>query len=260
MRNGICSFCAALFASALTLASCSKQNPPAASGEPLIISVAASTQDLVDALAKEFSAEGKIQIKVNPGPSNGLATQILEGAPADLFLSASPQWAEEVRKGGQAEEMKNLLTNRLVMVVPKDNPGHVREPIDLLSPSVKKVALAGENVPAGMYADQALTKLELQKKLTDEGKIVRGQDVRTALAYVERGEAEAGIIYSTDAKASNQAQSVYEFDPASHDKIVYVLVLLKHGAQKPAARQFYEFLASPKPDDVYSKFGFTRLN
>src|SRR4029077_11175574 len=133
------------------------------------------------------------EVKVNPGPSSGLANQVIADAPVDLFLSASQQWADEVNKHDKAAAMTRLLTNKLVIAVPAANPGGVKEPKDLLSAAVKKIALAGEKVPAGIYADQALTKLKLLQPLESAGKIVRGQDVRSALSYVERGEAEAGI-------------------------------------------------------------------
>ena len=152
------------------------------------------------------------EVKVNLGPSSGLAGQILAGAPADLFLSANQEWADEVQKAGQTATATRLLTNRLVIVVPTGNPGGVQKPDDLLSDKVKKIALAGEKVPAGMYADQSLEKLGLLKKLTDAGKIVRGQDVRSALSYVERGEAEAGIVYSTDVGSAEGVEQEYEFD------------------------------------------------
>jgi molybdate transport system substrate-binding protein len=238
---------------ALMLASCAKEVRPLPKETVPVLSVAASTKDAVEALIEEF----KLEAKINLGPSNGLATQILEGAPADLFLSANEQWADEVKKGGQAVESTRLLTNRLVLIVPKGNPGQVHEPKDLLAAGVKKIALAGEDVPAGKYADQSLTKLDLRKQL--ESKIVRGQDVRMALAYVERGEAEAGIVYSTDVGIAPGVESVYTFDPSMHDEIVYVLVLLKHGKDNPGAHELYQALQSEKANEIYSKFGFSRI-
>jgi molybdate transport system substrate-binding protein len=130
----------------------------------------------------------------------------------------------------------------------------------LLSDKVLKVALAGNSVPAGMYADQALGKLELLAPLAEASKIVRGQDVRTALSYVERGEAEAGIVYTTDLRAATGVTSVYEFDAALHDPIVYVLVRLKRSEPNPAADEFYRYLQSAESDSVYARFGFTRLH
>ena len=107
-----------------------------------------------------------------------------------------------------------------------------------------------------MYADQALGKLGLLARLTDAGNIVRGQDVRAALGYVERGEAEAGIVYATDVRAAPSVETAFEIDASLHDEIVYVLVLVKQDATKPSARKFYEFLQSDGADDVFAEFGF----
>jgi len=210
-------------------------------------------------LAKDFAKKSKGTIKINPGASNSLAGQIIAGAPADLFLSASPEWADKMDEAKLSAKKVKLLTNKLVLVVPKGNPAGVKEPKDLNRPSVKKLALAGEKVPAGKYADQALTKLGLLEGLVKEKRIVRGQDVRTALAYVDRGEVEAGIVYSTDVLAAKNVQQVHEFDQALHDEIVYVLVLLKHGEGNPAAKEFYEFLQSAGTAEEFKKFGFERL-
>jgi molybdate transport system substrate-binding protein len=235
--------------------------PPAAGATTqVLVSAAASTKDVIEALDKDFSGASGAEVKVNAGPSNTLAQQIIAGAPADLFLSANEQWADDVKKAGQAAESVPLLSNKLVIVVPKANPGGVHAPKDLLGPKVKKIALAGEKVPAGIYAGQALTKLDLLKQLTDADKIVRGQDVRNTLSFVERGEAEAGVVYSTDVRAAKNVETTYEFDPALHDKIVYVLVLLKHGSDNPAAGELFKFWQSPKADDTYKRFGFERIH
>jgi molybdate transport system substrate-binding protein len=233
---------------------------PAPAKQPLLISAAASTKEVMEAVTAKFQTDTGTEVKVNLGPSSGLAAQIEAGAPADLFLSANQQWADEVQKTGHADATDRLLTNQLVMVVPKGNPAGVKQPQDLLSRKVKKIALAGEKVPAGMYADQSLTKLNLLKRLTDGGKIVRGQDVRSALAYVERGEAEAGIVYSTDVASAPDVVQVYKFDSKLHDEIVYVLVLLKNGSPNPAAKQLFDYLQTAKADDIYAKFGFERLH
>jgi molybdenum ABC transporter molybdate-binding protein len=188
------------------------------------------------------------------------AFAIVEGAPVDLFLSASREWATKVEDEGLAENSKELLTNKLVLVVPKGNPAGVIEPKDLASDGVKKISLAGENVPAGKYADQALTKLGLLDKLMAAGKIARAQDVRGALNFVANGEAEAGIVYSTDLAAASDVEMVHEFDPTLHDEIVYVVVLLKHGAENPAAKKFFDYLQSDDANGVYEKTGFERVN
>jgi molybdate transport system substrate-binding protein len=237
----------------------SQSNQSDAQYASLVFSVAASTTDAANKLAERFKVESGIEVKVNPGPSNSLATQILAGAPADLFLSASKQWSEKVIDEGQATADVELLTNRLVIVVPKGNPAGIQSPDDLANASVKNIALAGEAVPAGQYAEQALTKLGLYKKLNEQHRIVRGQDVRAALAFVERGEAEAGIVYATDAKVAPKVEVAYEFDPSMHDEIVYVLVLLRAANENPAAKEFYDFLQSEDAETVFEEFGFARL-
>ncbi len=214
----------------------------------------------MEALAEQFKTDTGTEVKVNLGSSSALAAQILAGAPADLFLSANQQWADEVSKAGHADTSVRLLTNSLVIVVPAANPGEVHKPEDLLSDKVKKIALAGEKAPAGMYADQTLEKLGLLQKLTDANKIVRGQDVRSTLSYVERGEAEAGFVYSTDVGSAKGVSVASEIDPKLHDDIVYVLVLLKHDAENSTAKKLFDFLQSPAADAIYKKFGFSRLS
>jgi molybdate transport system substrate-binding protein len=234
--------------------------PTAEQGEQtLIVSVAASTNEAVTELCEQFLSETGVEAKVNAGPSNGLATQILAGAPAGLFLSASAEWADKIDQAGQAASRVDLFTNRLVVIVPKGNPAGVHKPEDLASAAVKKLALAGENVPAGKYAGQALAKLGLDGKLNDAGTIVRGQDVRAALGFVERGEAEAGIVYATDVGAAPGVEVACELDPTLYDKIVYVLVLLKHEPESPAAKELYEFLQGAGAQAVYAKLGFISL-
>src|SRR6185436_19773521 len=102
------------------------------------------------------------------------------------------KWADFVKEKGFAHETKPLLGNTLVIVVPKENPAKVSKPEDLSGPAVKKIAVAGPTVPAGIYARQALTKLKLWDDLEQQKKIVPGENVRVALTYVERGETEAG--------------------------------------------------------------------
>jgi molybdate transport system substrate-binding protein len=247
----------------LALFGCRTETPPPASGNAqhnvqINVSVAASTSEVMESLATTFGKEKGLSIKVNPGPSSGLASQIVEGAPVDLFLSANREFATNVKAAGLSFESHELLTNRLVLIAPQGNPAKLQKPEDLLTEKVKKIALAGENVPAGKYADQALKRLELFERLQTAGKIARAQDVRSALHFVEQGEAEAGIVYSTDARDADVV-TVHEFDPSLHDEIFYVLVLTKRGARNPDARDFFEFVQSSEAGAVFSKAGFQRV-
>jgi molybdate transport system substrate-binding protein len=207
-----------------------------------------------------FQAIHPVKVNFNSGASNALATQIVHGAPVDLFLSASPKWSAHVTESGLAKKSIHLLSNRLVIVVPKGNPASVHLPVDLLNPSVQKVALAGESVPAGQYADQALSNLNLLDPLLEQGKIVRGQDFRTGLSYVERGETEAGIVYATDAALSEHVITVHEFDPRLHDEIVYVLVLLNRTENSEEAEKLLSFLESPLAAELFAQYAFQPIS
>jgi molybdate transport system substrate-binding protein len=226
----------------------------------LTFSIAASTKDAIQAIMEPFQASHPVKVNVNSGASNALATQIVHGAPVDLFLSASPAWAEYVAESGLAKRSIKLLTNRLVIVVPRGNPASVHSPMDLLNPAVHKIALAGESVPAGQYADQALSNLDILDTLLSQSKIVRGQDVRTALSYVERGETEAGIVYATDAALSQHVITVHEFDPGLHDAIVYVLVLLNRSENAATAEKLTSFLESPLATELFMEHGFQLMS
>jgi molybdate transport system substrate-binding protein len=261
MRRTALGFGLAVLAAAVSLLGCGpgKDGGTAKSEDGTVLAlVAASTKDAVHEAAAAFTRETGTAVKLNADDSSKLATQIVNGAPADLFLSANTQWAEFVRDKGFVHESRPLLGNRLVLVVPVGNPAHVGGPQDLAAPAVHKVAVAGPNVPAGIYARQALTHLHLWDELERHKKIVSGENVRVALSYVERGEAEAGVVYATDAKITERVESVYPFAPSTHEPIVYPLVLLQTGARNEAARKFYDYLQSPKGTAVFQKYGFTR--
>ena len=232
---------------------CSKGDEPAS---PTAF-VAASTKDAFAEVAAAFTRASKVAVKLNADDSGKLATQIVEGAPAHLFLSANDAWAAVVQEKGFVQEVKPLLGNSLVLVVPKGNPAQVKGPADLSRPEVKRLALAGPTVPAGIYARQALKKLELLDELEKTKRIVSGDNVRMALTYVERGETEAGIVYGTDAQISKQVEAVHTFDPALHEPIRYPLVLLRKGHEHPAGRAFFDYLQSPAAAAIFRKHGFT---
>ncbi len=239
----------------LLLAGCAPSTKAPAPAQ-LTFSIAASTQDAAGDLNRKFAAEQHIELRLNPGSTSTLAQQIIQGAPADLFLSASRQWTTAVEEAGKIQHSVPYLTNSLVLIVPQANPAQVASPDDLLTDRVQHLALAGEQVPAGKYGRQALTKLEILAELTAQNKLAIGDDVRSALAYVRRGEAEAGIVYATDALVDDQVRVVHTFDPQLHDEIVYMLVLLKDAAEPEAARRYYDFLQTPPALTVFQRYGF----
>ena len=190
--------------------------------------------------------------------SSTLARQIEAGAAADLFLSASGEWSEYLAQRKLVARQQELLANELVLIVPADSRLEITKPADLTSPQVRRIALADvASVPAGVYAKQALVKLDLWKQLSD--KVTGAADVRQALQFVESGAAAAGIVYATDAAASKRVRVVTRFESGLSEPIRYPLVLLKHGSGNPAAVALFEFIASPAAAAIFRRHGFVVL-
>lgn len=244
----------------LSLVGCREPyGPSSGSTKPdsVTISAAASTQDAINEIAALFEDRTGVTVLVNSASSSALATQIISGAPADLFLSANVKWADAVQEQISTAARRLLLNNRLVMIVPRGNPQHVTSPEALKQERVARIALAGEEVPAGIYARQALQRLGINEAVQKDQKIVTGHNVRIALSYVDRAEADAGIVYATDAKISDGVETVYTFDAQAHDPIEYPLVLLTNKQDNPAALQLFEFLASEEAAAIFERYGFT---
>lgn len=234
-----------------------KQNEPAQkSSETVTVFAAASLKDTVETLARQFGEKNSVTVQTSVGGSNQLAAQIIEGAPADIFLSASEEWAEKVIQSNLSVAKKTTLGNRLAIVVPHSTTVSIKEPRDLAKAEIKKIALAGENVPAGKYAEQALKRLDLFPSLVEAGKIVRGGDVRVTLSYLERGEVDAGIVYVTDARVAPSVDLACVFEENLHDSIRYPMLLLKHGESNASAKRFFEYLASSDAKKVFEQAGF----
>jgi molybdate transport system substrate-binding protein len=244
---------AAVFFAAATAACGSRDESPT----PILFFAAASTQDAVREISSRFEARNQVPVTLNVAASSTLAQQILAGAGSDLFLSANVRWVEEVMTRGLGSRRRDLLGNKLVVIAPAASSLQIRKPSDLLDSRVARLSLADpEGVPAGIYAREALMRLDLWRSL--EPKVVRSSDVRQALFFVEQGEAEAGIVYSTDLRISEAVRSVLELDPTLSRPIVYPLVLLESPGD--AARHFFEYLLSPESVEVFRRFGFSILS
>ena len=242
---------AVLIAAAVPACSVREKSPSS-----ILFFAAASTQDAVREVSTRFEAENQVPVTLNFAASSTLAQQILAGAGGDLFLSANVRWVKEVMTAGLASRRRDLLGNRLVVIAPAGSGLQLRKPSDLLDPKIVRLSLADpEGVPAGIYARDALRRLGLWQSL--RSKVVRGSDVRQTLFFVERGEAEAGIVYATDLRISDAVQPLLELDAASRRSIVYPLVLLKSPSE--AAKHFFEYLFSPESAEIFRRFGFSIL-
>jgi molybdate transport system substrate-binding protein len=229
-----------------------------APAETVHVYAAASTRDVIEDVARAFKDETGIAVDVTPAASSALAKQIEKGADADLFLSADEDWADYLSDHKLVEKRRDLLGNRLAVVTPADSGLKVGELADLAAAGVKQLALAGPSVPAGRYARQALEKAGVWDKVKD--RVVEAGDVRAALALVVKGEADAGVVYVTDAKeAGDKVKTALVVPDDLHKPIRYPLALLRTDAIKPEARKFYEYLAGDKAAAVFRKAGFTVL-
>jgi molybdate transport system substrate-binding protein len=236
----------------------SAQTP--AAGE-LVVFAAASLQNAFTDIGRLHAAAGGAPLRFSFASSSVLARQIEQGAPAAVFASADEQWMDYLQRRQLVAtgSRKSLLVNRLVLVVPADNAASVA-----IGPGFDFAALLGKdgrwvtgdpsNVPVGRYAQEALTRLGAWTAA--KPRLVRAENVRVALAFVERGEAAAGIVYETDAAVSKKVRIAGVFPPGSHAPVSYpVAAMAKH--DRPAARAFLHFLDSEQAREVFRKYGFT---
>lgn len=221
------------------------------------ISVPASMTDAMKELASQFGATGKhASIVPNYGPSGTLAKQIVEGAPADIFISANQKWMTYLRdekKVDQASE-KILAANTLVFVGMK-NPA-VTKLADIVN--LKQIAIGSpKSVPAGEYAAQAMEKAGIYKQLEEGQKLVMAKDVRQSLIYADRGEADGAFVYKTDALMAEKAVVLFEVPQDLYAKVTYPIALATDGANNAEAKAFYAFLTGPEGLAVFLKYGFS---
>ncbi|MEX0676887.1 MAG: molybdate ABC transporter substrate-binding protein [Pirellulales bacterium] len=226
----------------------------------LLVLAAASTTDAVDVIRAEFARlHPEVTVRTSFAASSALARQIEAGARADVFLSASSEWADHLEKKKLVARRRDLLGNRLVVIVPVDAKIKIDMASDLVQKSVRRLAMADpQSVPAGIYARQALEKLQLWEKL--RSKVAGAADVRQALKFVETGAADAGIVYATDAAADKRVRIALKLDPKLSEPIRYPLVLVQGAESNAAAVAFDEFLASPAAAAVFERFGFVALS
>ena len=226
----------------------------------LTVSAAASLQQPLEQLAKDYeAAHPGIAISLNFGGSGMLAQQIEQGAPADIFLSAAPQPMDQLAGQGLIlpDTRRDLLRNQVVLIVPRYAAGPDGFPA-LASPSVKLLALGDPaTVPAGSYGRATLQSLGLWDAV--QSKLVLAKDVRQVLTYVETGNADAGIVYATDAAQSRKVKVAAVAPAGSHPPVVYPAAVLRRSAHPAAARAVLDFLAGASARAVFERDGFTTV-
>lgn len=223
----------------------------------LLVSAAASLKDSLQEIKPLYQNKQQVaMIAYNFAASGALQQQIENGAPVDIFISAAEKQMKALRSQGLILEdtQRNLLTNRLVLIVP-NNSSNITNFKQLTSPEVKRIAV-GEprSVPAGQYAQEVFKKLKILEQV--KPKLVLGNNVRQVLAFVESGNADAGIVYLTDAKTSKQVKVAVTAAEDLHSPIVYPVAVLKGSKNIPAAKEYVQFLSSRQAKTVFEKYGF----
>jgi molybdate transport system substrate-binding protein len=227
--------------------------------QPLVVLAAASLQEALEAEADAWARQGHPRPVLAFAASSALARQVESGAPADLFLSADEEWMDTVQQAGDLRQgtRHDLLANSLVLIAPRASGATV----DLGRPSALAAALGSgrlamadpDAVPAGKYGKAALEHLGAWGRIAN--KVVRAENVRAALALVESGEAPLGIVYATDAAASDKVRVLAAFPADSHPPIRYPVAVLATSNNEQAAG-FERFLGSPHGQAIFARYGF----
>lgn len=230
---------------------------PRAEG-PLVLA-AISMQDALTAAAQAWEKQGHARPRLSFAGSPALARQIKAGGRADLFISADQAWMDDVARGGfiQRGSRANVAGNRLVLVSPARAPVSLKisrgMPIARALGNARLAMADPDSVPAGRYGKAALTHLGVWP--TVQNRIARRENVRSALALVERGEARLGIVYATDAHAARRVRVVGIFPPSAHPPVRYPIARLAK-SRDPDAEAFRRFLLSAKGQAIFRRYGF----
>jgi molybdate transport system substrate-binding protein len=239
---------------------------PIAKPTTLIIFGAASLTEAFTAIGQNFeAAHPGVTVVFNFGASNQLAQQLDQGAPADVFASANKSQMEVVIKSGRVVSgaEQTFVKNRLVVVFPKDNPGQLNVLTDLTQPGLK-IVLAAKEVPVGQYAldflDKAAAEAALGASFKEEvlqNVVSYEENVRAVLTKVALGEADAGIVYTSDIN-SESAKTVDQLaiPDALNTIAAYPLAALNDSPHPDLAQQFVAYVLSPEGQTVLEKFGF----
>lgn len=232
-------------------------SPAISYGAEIRLSVAASMGDAIKELAALYSKKNTdVSIFPNLGSSGALAKQIVQGAPADLFISANTKWMDYLVKDGEVDKqtLRFFAANTLVFIGAPNSGVTSFAAI----PTLSRIAIGSpQSVPAGQYAAQAMHAVGIYENLLAENKLVLAKDVRQALLYAERGEVDGAFVYKTDALMAKQAVILFTVPEDLHDRIEYPMGLTMEGNRNETAKSFYTFLTSPAALVILKKYGFS---
>lgn len=222
----------------------------------LTIFAASSLSDSLTAVAKKYELTHKSKIVLAFDASSRLAKQIEQGAPADLFFSADKLWNRylEDKKLVSKENSQDLLSNKLILISPKNKNFELKEMKNLPLLRFKNLAVAQETVPAGRYAYEVFKKSGITELI--QSRLVTGDNVRNVLSWVAKDETDLGIVFATDAKVEPKVKVLLQIDPKLHSEIIYPLSIVKNS---DAAKEFYDYCQSEEAKAIFMAAGFDWL-
>lgn len=229
--------------------------------EELTVFAASSLTNVIQDIAAAYTQATGVRTRPSFAASSALARQIESGARADVFFSADTEWMDylQARKLLKDASRQDVVGNALVLIAPADSKIALKiAPNFALATALADGRLATgdpDSVPVGKYAKAALTQLGVWDAVA--AKVVRAENVRAALLYVDRGEAPLGIVYATDALIDKQVRIVDTFPAGSHPRITYPIA--ETAVAAPAAAAFVQYLRGPAGQAVFKKYGFAAL-
>ncbi|MBQ7989438.1 MAG: molybdate ABC transporter substrate-binding protein [Oscillospiraceae bacterium] len=227
--------------------------------EELTVFAAASLTDVCGELQALYSEKSPdTELIFSFGSSGALQAQIEEGAPADIFFSASQKQMDALDEKGlmDGDSVKALLENRIVLIVPAQSDKDITSFEDAAADKVKMIGLGEpESVPAGQYAEEVFSYLGILDAV--KAKANYGTDVRTVLSWVEAGEVDCGVVYATDAYSTDKVKIVTEAPEGSCRKVIYPVGIVGRSEHKQAAEGFAAFLGTDEAMAVFEKYGFS---
>lgn len=225
----------------------------------LLVSAAASLTDVLGEIATVYKTlEPETTLVFTFGGSGALQTQIEEGAPVDIFMSAAQKQMKALDEGGHIVDgtVKTLLVNKVVLIAPTDSTLNLTSFEDMGNDEVKKIAIGDPaSVPVGQYSEEIFANLDLTHRV--DKKLVLGSDVRTVLTWVESGEVDLGIVYATDAYTSDQIKIIAEAPDGSHKEVSYPVGVVEGSKNLDRAKAFLDFLSTEEAIKVFEKYGFS---
>lgn len=225
----------------------------------LLVSAAASLTDVMEEIEEAYQVDNpNTEIVYTYAGSGTLQTQIEEGAPVDVFISAAEKQMDALEEKDLivGESRTTLLENKVVLIIPKDSELEINEFEDILNPDISQIAIGDPtNVPVGQYSEEIFNNLNMMEIL--EPKLVFGNDVRTVLTWIEQGQMDAGLVYQTDAFTSDDVDIVGEAPESSHKDVTYPVAIVSSSKKTEESQKFIDFLSSDKARELFEKYGFS---